>query len=280
MTIWQVDLQRLPSSDRAGRPLWELRVCEAQGNWCDRQRCAQPDLTVAWLQGQLAAWQVNHDPPQKLQVFRPQCLSLIQQAAAADALTVEPCRQPLALQRWLYSLRAEFSGDFDPLAIEKSPPEPLPERLLGERWRFASLSAAELELAFVGRPIPVQDISPHRLPLQLGLASHQLIPGVVIDGGRQAMVLARWLAQRQPAFLSYVAGAPDGLILDAGLGDRWVLFTFEDPEVQAAALRFQQAQQAAQGLHFLVVRPDDSGMTTSGVWLLQTDEGGYKTGPG
>lgn len=275
MAIWQADLQRLPSGDQAGRPVWELRVCDAEGEWCDRQRCAQADLTVAWLQERLATLMAQQGQPSRLQVFRPQSLALLQQAAAAHSLTVEPHRQPRALKRWLQDLRSEFSGDFDPLAVDKSPPQPLPEHLLGDRWRFASLTAGELEAAFAGRPIPIQELAPERQPLRLGLASNQPIPGVVIDGGRQSMALARWLAQQHPAFLNYVAGSPDGLLLEAGLGDRWVLFTFEDPEVKAAAQRFLQAQQAARGLHFLVVRPDDSGMTLSGVWLLQTDDGAY-----
>ncbi|HEY9750428.1 MAG TPA: Tab2 family RNA-binding protein, partial [Allocoleopsis sp.] len=51
--------------------------------------------------------------------------------------------------------------------------------------------------------------------------------------------------------------------------DRWVLATFEDAEVRAAAQAYEQRKQAAQGLHFLLVQPDDSGMTYSGFWLLQ-----------
>ncbi|NER29619.1 MAG: DUF1092 family protein, partial [Symploca sp. SIO1C4] len=61
----------------------------------------------------------------------------------------------------------------------------------------------------------------------------------------------------------------DGLILDAGLVDRWVVATFDDREVAAAALVYQQRQQLSKGLHFLLVQPDDSGMTYSGFWLLQ-----------
>jgi hypothetical protein len=60
-------------------------------------------------------------------------------------------------------------------------------------------------------------------------------------------------------------------MLEAGLVDRWVLTTFSDPEVNTAAQSFQQRQQAALGLHFLLVQPDDSGMTYSGFWLLRAD---------
>lgn len=86
------------------------------------------------------------------------------------------------------------------------------------------------------------------------------------------MPLARWLQQIQPVALNYIPGDPDGLILEAGLVDRWVLTTFTDADVITAAKTFQSRQQAAKGLHFLLVQPDDSGMTYSGFWLLNSDE--------
>ena len=52
-------------------------------------------------------------------------------------------------------------------------------------------------------------------------------------------------------------------------GHRWVLTTFDDSDVSGAAKAFEQRKVAAKGLHFLLIRPDDSGMTYSGLWLLQ-----------
>jgi hypothetical protein len=72
--------------------------------------------------------------------------------------------------------------------------------------------------------------------------------------------------------LNYISGAPDGLILEAGLVDRWIVATFEDPEVTTAAQAFEQRKKHCRGLHFLLVQPDDSGMTYSGFWLLQTED--------
>ncbi|MGB3692248.1 MAG: Tab2 family RNA-binding protein, partial [Spirulinaceae cyanobacterium] len=59
-----------------------------------------------------------------------------------------------------------------------------------------------------------------------------------------------------------------GLILAGGLVDRWIVATFEDEEVARAAKAYEERKQASQGLHFLLIQPDDSGMTTSGFWLL------------
>lgn len=107
------------------------------------------------------------------------------------------------------------------------------------------------------------------LPINLGLASTLPVPGVIIYGGRQSMLLARCLQQTHPVSLNYLAGAPDGLVLEAGLVDRWIVATFEDQQVAAAAKLYEQRKKQCQGLHFLLVQPDDSGMTDTGFWLLQ-----------
>ena len=67
-----------------------------------------------------------------------------------------------------------------------------------------------------------------------------------------------------------MATDPGGLILAAAGDRRWVLATFTDAEVLQSAQLYQQRQQNAKGLHFLLIQPDDSGVTSSGFWLLQT----------
>jgi hypothetical protein len=152
----------------------------------------------------------------------------------------------------------------------RNPPQPLPENLWGDRWRFASIAAGELVDAFAPRSIPIVQMPETLLPIKLGLASNLAVPGVVIAGGRRSMQLARWLQSVQPVSLNFIAGVPDGLILEAGEVDRWIVTTFEDPEVHTAAQVYEQRKQASQGLHFLLVQPDDSGMTYTGVWVLHT----------
>lgn len=150
-----------------------------------------------------------------------------------------------------------------------NPPVPVPEALWGDRWRFASLAAGEFLEMFADRPIPVMQLPEALDPLKLGLASSQMIPGVVIDGGRKSMLLVRWLVDAKPIALNYVPGELDGLILRAGERDRYIVSTVQDVEVRSAGETFMQRKQAAKGLHFLLVQPDDSGMTYTGLWLLQ-----------
>ncbi|MGL5034882.1 MAG: Tab2 family RNA-binding protein, partial [Microcystaceae cyanobacterium] len=88
-----------------------------------------------------------------------------------------------------------------------------------------------------------------------------------------------WLASENPVSLNYRAteiGRSGGLILEAGLVDRWILATFEDQEMAQAAIAFEQRKVDNQGLHFLLIQPDDSDMTTTGFWLLQNEQAGNK----
>jgi hypothetical protein len=152
---------------------------------------------------------------------------------------------------------------------QPTPPQPIPEHLIGDQWRFASIAAGDLEQTYRDRPIPIVQVPEALLPINLGLASSQRIPGVIIDGGRMSMRLAQWIGSVGPASLRVIFGPPDGLLLWTRGDDRWVLATFADPDVQQAGQIFRDRQEAAQGLHFLLVQPDDSGVTCSGIWLLQ-----------
>jgi hypothetical protein len=158
--------------------------------------------------------------------------------------------------------------------LDKPPPQPLPDNLWGEEWRFAAFPAGDLVEFFRDRPIPIREIPELFLPINLGIASTLLIPGVVIYGGKKSMVLARWLQNANPVSLNYIPteeGESGGLVLEAGLIERWIIATFSDPEVARAAETYETRKQASQGVHFLLVQPDDSGITYSGFWLLKKE---------
>jgi hypothetical protein len=260
MTIWQADFYRCQDPDASGQVLWYLLICDANRSFEYEVTCPQAKANSSWVASQLQQ-AAREKLPNVLQVFRPQSLSILEQAGKSLGITVEPTRETLALKQWLQEKQY-------PIALDKPPPTPLPENLWGEQWRFASLAAGEVVDAFSDRPIPVLEMPEHLQPLNLGLASTVPVPGVVIYGGRQSMRLARWLQQVHPIALNYIAGTPDGLVLEAGLVDRWIVATFEDKEVTNAARVYAQRKQQSRGLHFLVVQPDDSGMTYTGFWLL------------
>lgn len=278
MHIWQADFYRRPLKDATGQVLWELLICDQMHGSTYEALCPQKSANSRWLVSQFKAASSNKGLPDVIQVFRPQSLSLIETAAQPLGIKVEATRRTPALKQWLqekaaqYSQQENYTGEaYNPITVDKPPPLPLPENLWGDRWRFASLPAGNMEDVFAQRPIPILEMPEFLLPLNLGIASTVLIPGVVIDGGRQSMHLARWLQEAKPVLLNYIAGAPDGLVLEAGLVDRWIVATFEDNQVSAAARIYEQRKQQSRGLHFLLVQPDDSGMTYTGFWLLGTE---------
>jgi len=277
MTIWEADCYRRPLRDAEGNPLWELLVCDREFQFTYGATAPQKAVNSRWLQQQLEiALQKSGQTPAEIRVFRPQCVSLLQAAAQPLNLTVQPTRGTSTMKRWLvqrsqwYPAQPNYSGEpYEPIALERPTPIPIPENLWGEQWRFGSLSAQDFQESLIHEPIPFQSVPAEWLPLKVGLPSTAAIPGVIIDAGRRALPLCQWLQEQQPAALTYIPGAPDGVILEAGLVDRWVLTTFEDEQVAAAGGNFSDRQQQAQGLHFLLVRPDDSGMTFTGLWLLR-----------
>lgn len=271
---WQVDFYRRPQKDSTGKSLWELLICDPTNSLTYEALCPQSEANANWLFGEfqkVIASQKNQ--PEKIQVFRPQSLSLIETAAQRLGIAVEATRRTESLKTWLKARQYSQSGEpFDPIALEKPPPIPLSEQLWGEKWRFATLMASDIEDSFAGQPIPILEMPEFLLPINLGIASTLPVPGVVIDGGKQSLRLARWIQESRPVALNYIPGAPDGLILESGLVDRWIVATFADREVTVAAQIFEQRKQETKGLHFLLVQPDDSGMTYSGFWLLQNVE--------
>ncbi|NES72478.1 MAG: DUF1092 family protein [Okeania sp. SIO2D1] len=273
-SIWQADFYRRPLKDKQDQQLWELLICTPTRSLEFTAICPQSEVNAHWLVEQLRKVGQGQDLPDTIQVFRPQSLGLIETAAQMLGVKVEATRHTTALKQWLleraqqYQEMKTYTGEFyDPLKLDSPPPVPLAENLWGDRWRFATLPAGNIK-DIIERPIPILAVPEFLLPLNLGLSSTLPIPGVVIDGGRQSMRLAQWLEAAQPYFLKYVSGDPDGLILEAGLVDRWVVATFSDREVSLAAQVYEERKQHSQGLHFLLVQPDDSGMTYSGFWLL------------
>lgn len=278
MTVWEIDFYRRSLQDEAGNSLWEWVVCDSVGSLREHTYCPQSQASSEWILTQLRDLVQHHASPQAIRVFRPQTLHLLEPVCRQLEIPLQPTRHTPQLKQYLQELAIQHPvklrtthPPIDPLALDRPPPVPLDDTLLGQQWQFATLPAGDVIDAFDGRMIPILEMPEAFHPLNLGLASTIPVPGVIIQGGRRSLRLAQWVQATQPVALNYIPGTPDGLILEAGLVDRWILATFEDPDIKAAATRFEQHKQANQGLHFLLIQPDDSGMTYSGYWLLKTD---------
>ncbi len=268
-SIWQIDISSRPQHNDLGEILWELVICHADGDWYHTATCPQKQVNAAWIatQIQLAATETL---PQLIQVFRPQSWGLIQTAGKQLGIEVVSTRRTIALKKLLQQQAQNYGiATYQPLAIESPPPQPIPDALIGDKWQFVTLTAKELVTGFNDRPIPIVSMPDYLLPPHWGLGGNVAIPGVIVYGGKQSMRLARWVADTEPVSLNYLGDDPGGLVLEAGLADRWVMVTFNDLEVSQAAKLYEARKKLVHGLHFLLVTPDDSGITDSGIWLLQ-----------
>lgn len=151
------------------------------------------------------------------------------------------------------------------------PPQPLPEHLWGDLWQFVSLPAEDLELGLWERPIPIREAAALALPSQQSLDPTVVIPGILINAGRQAMGLSRWLSERKPKQIAAVNLELGAIILTAAQKERWILATYQDEAVRDASKSFEVRKGQSQGIHFLLIQPDDSGVTHSGLWILKDD---------
>jgi RNA-binding protein Tab2/Atab2 len=150
------------------------------------------------------------------------------------------------------------------------PPQLLPENLWGDRWQFVGLSAQDLELYLLERPIPIRKVSELALPSQQQLSETLLIPGVVIDAGRQSMQLARWIAAQHPQAIEAINRELGALMLTAEQHTaQWILATYQDEEVRLAAQTFEERKIQSCGIHFLLIQPDNTAVTYSGLWILR-----------
>jgi len=271
MAIWQADISSRPQQNEQGETLWELVICAADGGWFHTAICPQKQVNAEWIAAQIELAAIDK-LPQVIQVFRPQSWGLIQTAGEKSGIKVVATRRTIALKKLLQQQAQNYSNhNYQPLAIESPPPSPIPDYLVGDKWQFVTLTAGQLVADFADRPLPIVSMPDYLLPPHWGLGANVAIPGIIIYGGRQSMRLARWIAETEPVSLNYLGDDPGGLVLDAGLADRWVMLTFNDSEVSQAAKLYEARKRLVHGLHFLLVTPDDSGITNSGIWLLQSN---------
>lgn len=276
MNIWQADFYYFtlqPGNDKQ----WELVICDRAINSDTHTvkpiytaQCSSVDANISWLEQQLLI-AAKGKLPDKIQVFRPQSLSLIAAAAGKLNIKVEATRNTDILKQVL-SKKHQDNPQYNPLYLEKPPPQALPENLWGDQWQIAHIAAGQIIDLFSDRPIPVNSIPEEFYPINLNLSSDVFIPGIVVYGGRRSMQLARWIEQQIPAFINYIPTEVEksgGFVLETGLVDRWIFNTFESPQAAEIAKNYQHKKQASKGLHFLLIQPDDSGMTTTAFWLLK-----------
>ncbi|HHP7231074.1 MAG TPA: Tab2 family RNA-binding protein [Xenococcaceae cyanobacterium] len=276
MVTWQCDFYRLPISEAKETQFWGLFIYDLDSSELYTAKCLQSEATAAWLVAQLPQVKAGN-LPEKIQIFRPQIVGLFETVSKSFGIKLETTRRTLELKSSIRQYIADHYSTQDGdryLALDQPPPQPLPESLWGENWSFVSITAREILIFLQDRPIPIQDIPESLLPINLGIASNVIIPGIVVYGGKNSLLLCRWLQEQKPVALNYIpteVGRSGGLVLESGLIERWIFNTFEDQSVAQSAKNYEAKKQESKGLHFLLIQPDASGMTYTGFWLLKEE---------
>ncbi len=281
MNIWQADFYHLPSTAGQDRQ-WKLIVCKSNHVASDSYKeqiiytaqCSSADANADWLEKQILL-AADGRLPETIQIFRPQSLGLITTAGSKLGIKVEATRNTDVLKQVL-TQRHKNNPNYNPLALDKPPPQALPESIWGDRWQIANIAAGQIIDLFCDRPIPIRSLPESLTPINLEISSNILIPGIIVYGGRKSMQLARWIDRQVPAFVDYIpteVGQSGGFILETGLVDRWIFNTFESAQAAEIAKAYEQKKLTSKGLHFLLIQPDDSGMTTTAFWLLRKSNG-------
>ncbi|XFA74348.1 Tab2/Atab2 family RNA-binding protein [Thermosynechococcaceae cyanobacterium Okahandja] len=277
MACWQVDFYRRPLQTPTGIPLWELVICDPEQQFYYTTFCPEPLATASWLSQALA--NCGQPLPDRVQVFRPQSLGLLEVACQSLNVPLEATRRTRALKEFLrqraaiYPTLETYTGAaYDPLVIEQPPPLPLPDDIWGDYWQFAAITPGELS-QLMQYPLRILSFEMDMLPEALGLSTNCPIPGIILYGGRKSLKLARWFQEQSPYRLEFIRGEPCGVILHSGLRDRWVFLTFVNAEIAAAGDVFRERLTQSQGLHFLLIQPAENDTTYTALWLLHPLEG-------
>ncbi|AGY57422.1 Tab2/Atab2 family RNA-binding protein [Gloeobacter kilaueensis] len=269
MEPWELDFYRCPLVGAAGQRLWELLVCTASGRMLLSRFCEAKEATTDWLTAQLAALVTREGgPPLEIGSFRTATYNLALPACRELGIPLRHSRRTIAVlrqraerERNIYPQRPDYRPLPAAVALQKAVPEPFPDELLADSWGFSALPGSEIAQL---HQLPISYLE---APL---IAIDAPVPGVFLFSATRARAIAGWLSVHEPVSLQYTRSQIDGIVLETGLDERWILATFNDPEMRRRGEQFQERLQQSTGLHFLAVRPEQSGHEITGFWLLQT----------
>ncbi len=282
---WELDFYSRPILEPDGKKRWELLICSSPAplpagepgaapfRWI--RPCPATSVNSIWLREAIEvalaeAEAMGLGRPRRIRTWRASMRAMVQRAAEGIGLELVPSRRCYALLDWIRQREAEvypaepgyLAG---PLAPPPEPvrsrPRPLPEVARGDRWSWATLSAAALAEA------PGWSIDFAALATLPPLSDPAVpVPGICLFSRSRALAIAGWLAGLEPARLG-VSGRQ--LVLEAGLEDRWLLSDLPSEEAAAAAEVLATARRQAAGLQFLAVQSDEGDPRLQGFWLLR-----------
>ena len=139
---WQVDFYRLPQQTSLGESQWELVVCDEGDDSVKTQCCLQGEATVDWLVATLAQM-MEGGKPQRMRVFRPESLQLLQLAGEKLGISVEGTRRTNLLKKVLRD-----RGGEERIKVESPPPQPYLRRFGENNGSLRVSMQRKLSIAF------------------------------------------------------------------------------------------------------------------------------------
>ncbi|MFM2080722.1 MAG: hypothetical protein RLZZ124_362 [Cyanobacteriota bacterium] len=289
---WELDYYSRPILEPDGKKRWELLICStpavvpgggagvppagtARGPFRWVVTCPAASVNSTWLREALdeaiaAAAAQGFAAPRRLRCWRGSMRTMVQRAAETLGLEMVPSRRCYALVEWLNERQATvypqeegyMAGPLAPPPLPIRPPAvPLPEAVRGDSWSWASLPAAALREA-ADWPVSFAGL----VPLPAHLDDGAMVNGLRLFSASRSLAIAGWMAGLEPVRLEV-----DGrqLVLEAGMDDRWLLGTLEEPEAAAALAAFRAARSQTEGFQFIAVQSDEGQQGFDGFWILR-----------
>ncbi|NDJ18440.1 Tab2/Atab2 family RNA-binding protein [Myxacorys almedinensis] len=279
-TIWELDYYSRPILDEQQKKVWEVLICESPTTIDSQpetlfrfsEYCSSSQVNSVWLAGAIAdAMSRAPSPPDKIRFFRQAMNNMITTACKGLDLPANLSRRTYALSQWLddrmLSIYPKHPG-YQPAAnpsvtFPVTPPQPLPDALVGQKWMFATLPASALQ--------DMNDWSiefGEAFPLVLAKVEAETpVSGLIIYSSR-AIAMAAWMSGLELAAVKFDAALPNQLLLETGISDRWLL-TSLDKTAKPEAEQFERAKQQADGVHFLAIQTSAEVEAFAGFWLLK-----------
>jgi hypothetical protein len=279
-TIWELDYYSRPILDDQNKKIWEVLICES-ATAVDSQPeklfrfaeyCPSTDVNSGWLKTAIEeAISRAPNPPDKIRFFRQAMTNMITTACKGLDLPSQLSRRTFTLNAWfqdrlktVYPEQPGYQEGANPSVIfPVTPPQTLPDALMGQKWMFATLPAG----AFAEMNEWSIDFG-EAFPLNLAnLDPEASVPGLIIYSQR-ATAMAAWMSGLEIAAVKYDPDLPNRLLLETGVNDRWFL-TSLDAKTQIEAQRFEASKEQSNRVHFLAIQSSPDVEAFSGFWLLQ-----------
>jgi hypothetical protein len=278
--IWELDFCSRPIMDERKKKVWELLICDPERNFTYSEYFPNNKINSVQLRNALQRLldQEGVQAPLKVRFFRAQMQTIISKACAELPFKAVPSRRCITLMNWLeerhesvYPKHPGFDPNAPPLmTYEVGAPQELPDALRGEQWAFVMLPLSQVQqeaAETVGGGGFGEVLSGEMTGLK-GDPEEVFVPGVAVFSQR-ALPLAAWTNGLELAGLK-TDTEMGYLVLETGVNMQYRYANYRRTvAANKEATEWEEAKEAAGGLHFLAIQSDADSPTCAGFWMLR-----------